>query len=382
MKIGITCYPSVGGSGIIATELGIQLAEIGHEVHFITSNIPFRLNASHPNIHIHQTDINDYSVFKYPPYDITLASKISEVITEYDLEVIHMHYAVPHAVCGILARQMSGRQDVRIVTTLHGTDITVLGHDMSLVNAIRFGIEGSDAVTAVSDSLTRETHELIMPDKSIETIYNFVEESYFNMSGREVIRRQMKERYGIGEHTKILMHTSNFRKIKRIDDIVRTFSIVNKNLDSVLILIGDGPETNSIKQLVKDLDIEGSVILAGQQSDVKSFYMMSDIFLLLSQKESFGLALLEAMHCGSVPIGSNAGGISEVIKDGETGYIVDVGDYNAAAEKIIHLLSNQTIYETMQKQMIDDINVRFHSDVILREYETLYRKLIGDKHHG
>ncbi|AKG74090.1 N-acetyl-alpha-D-glucosaminyl L-malate synthase BshA [Salinicoccus halodurans] len=381
MKIGITCYPSVGGSGIIATELGIQLAEKGHEVHFITSNVPFRLNASHPNIHIHQTDINDYSVFKYPPYDITLASKISEVITEYDLDLIHMHYAVPHAVCGILARQMSGR-DVRIVTTLHGTDITVLGHDMSLVNAIRFGIEGSDAVTAVSDSLTRETHELIKTDKSIDTIYNFVEESYFNMKDRETIRLRMKERYGISEGTKVLMHTSNFRKIKRIDDIVRAFSIVQKNLDSVLVLIGDGPETNSVKQLVKELGIEDSVILAGQQSDVKSFYMMSDIFLLLSQKESFGLALLEAMHCGSVPIGSAAGGISEVIKDGETGYIVDVGDYTAAAENIIELLTDGPLYKTIQQQMLQDINIRFHSDVIVREYEALYQKLVGDTHHG
>lgn len=381
MKIGITCYPSVGGSGIIATELGIQLAEIGHEIHFITSNVPFRLNANHPNIHIHQTDINDYSVFKYPPYDITLASKISEVINEYDLDLIHMHYAVPHAVCGILARQMSGR-DVRIVTTLHGTDITVLGHDMSLVNAIRFGIEGSDAVTAVSDSLAVQTHELIKPDKSIETIYNFVDESYFNMTDREAVRRRMKKRYGINEDTKVLMHTSNFRKIKRIDDIVRAFSIVQQHMNSVLVIVGDGPETNSIKHLIRELDIEDSVILAGQQSDVKSFYMMSDIFLLLSKKESFGLALLEAMHCGAVPIGSAAGGVLEVIKDGETGYIVDVGDYEAAAERTIELLTDKTAYETIQKQMLKDINIRFHSDIIVRQYEALYQRLVGDAPHG
>lgn len=381
MKIGITCYPSVGGSGIIATELGIKLAEKGYEVHFITSNIPFRLNTSHHNIHIHQTDITDYSVFKYPPYDITLASKISEVITEYGLDLIHMHYAVPHAVCGILARQMSGR-DVRIVTTLHGTDITVLGHDMSLVNAIRFGIEGSDAVTAVSDSLTQETHELIAPDKPIETIYNFVDETYFNTAGREETAARMKKRYGIAEDTKVLMHTSNFRKIKRIDDIVRTFSIVQEQMDAVLVLIGDGPETNTIRHLIKELDIESSVILAGQQTDVKSFYMMSDIFLLLSQKESFGLALLEAMHCGSVPIGSTAGGISEVIRDGRTGLIVEVGDYSAAAEKITDLLEDPKRYESMQQQMIDDISIRFRTDVIIEEYEALYKRLIGDMEHG
>lgn len=381
MKIGITCYPSVGGSGIIATELGIQLAERGHEVHFITSNVPFRLNANHPNVHIHQTDINDYSVFRYPPYDITLASKISEVITEYDLDLIHMHYAVPHAICGILARQMSGR-DVSIVTTLHGTDVTVLGHDMALVNAIRFGIEGSDAVTAVSDSLVKQTHELILPDKTISTIYNFVEEKYFNMINRDAVHNQMKERYGIGENTKVLMHTSNFRKIKRIDDIVRAFNIVQQKIDSVLILIGDGPETHSVKKLVKELGIEDSIILAGQQSDVKSYYMMSDIFLLLSQKESFGLALLEAMHCGSVPIGSTAGGITEVIKDGDTGYIVDVGDYEAAAQKIVELLSDTALYHSMQEQMLKDITTRFHSDVIVGEYERLYLSLIGEAQHG
>lgn len=377
MKIGITCYPTVGGSGIIATELGIKMAERGHEVHFITSNMPFRLNTSHPNIHIHQTDINDYSVFKYPPYDITLASKISEVILEHELEVIHMHYAVPHAICGILARQMSGR-DVKIVTTLHGTDITVLGYDLSLVSAIRFGIEGSDTVTAVSDGLKSQTMELINPDKHIETVYNFVEEEQFNISDRDNTKQMMKDRYKITKDVKVLMHTSNFRKIKRIDDIVRAFAIVNQKINSVLVLVGDGPETSRIGLLVKSLGLESSVIFAGQQNDVKSFYKMSDLFLLLSQKESFGLALLEAMHCGAVPIGSSAGGISEVIADGKTGYIVQTEDYEAAAINAITLLTNDELYKKMQNEMLQDINDRFHSDVIVDEYESLYKSLIGD----
>lgn len=381
MKIGITCYPSVGGSGIIATELGIQMAKRGHEVHFITSNVPFRLDANHPNIFIHQTDINDYSVFHYPPYDITLASKISEIIVEYDLEIIHMHYAVPHAICGILARQMSGR-DVGIVTTLHGTDITVLGHDMSLVSAIRFGINGSDIVTAVSESLKEQTQKLIGPDKDIQTIYNFVDEKHFNPTGKEDVMRRMKDRFGISADTRVLMHTSNLRKVKRIEDIIRTFHSVHQSVDSVLVLVGDGPEMNSIRRLVKKLDLEDNVIFAGQQTDVKSFYLMSDIFLLMSEKESFGLALLEAMNCGAVPVGSTAGGISEVIRHEETGYLVEVGDHETAARYIIDILEDETLYRSIQTRMLEDIHDRFHSDVIVGEYEILYTELIEEQKHA
>lgn len=381
MKIGITCYPSVGGSGIIATELGIQMARRGHEVHFITSNVPFRLDANHPNIYIHQTDINDYSVFRYPPYDITLASKISEVIVEYDLDVIHMHYAVPHAVCGILARQMAKR-DVGIVTTLHGTDITVLGYDMSLVSAIRFGINGSDTVTAVSESLKNQTLSLIEPENEIQTVHNFVDESYFNMDGRDRIRSEMKARYEIPQDTKVLMHTSNFRKIKRIDDIVRAFDGVHEKMDSVLVLVGDGPEMNSMRQLVKRLGLQESVIFAGQQTDVRKFYLMSDIFLLMSEKESFGLALLEAMNCGAVPVGTVAGGISEVIQHEKTGYLVDIGDYTGAGAHIIKILEDDALYNQLQARMLEDIRSRFHSDVIVSQYESLYNQLIGEKNNA
>lgn len=381
MKIGITCYPSVGGSGIIATELGIQMARRGHEVHFITSNVPFRLDANHPNIYIHQTDINDYSVFRYPPYDITLASKISEVIVEYDLDVIHMHYAVPHAVCGILARQMAKR-DVGIVTTLHGTDITVLGYDMSLVSAIRFGINGSDTVTAVSESLKNQTLSLIEPENEIQTVHNFVDESYFNMDGRDRIKSEMKARYEIPQDTKVLMHTSNFRKIKRIDDIVRAFDGVHEKMDSVLVLVGDGPEMNSMRQLVKRLGLQESVIFAGQQTDVRKFYLMSDIFLLMSEKESFGLALLEAMNCGAVPVGTVAGGISEVIQHEKTGYLVDIGDYTGAGAHIIKILEDDALYNQLQARMLEDIRSRFHSDVIVSQYESLYNQLIGEKNNA
>lgn len=374
MKIGITCYPGVGGSGIIATELGIQMAQRGHEVHFITSKVPFRLTINHPNIYIHQTDINSYSVFQYPPYDITIASKISEVINYYDLDVIHMHYAVPHAVCGILAKQMSGR-DVKIISTLHGTDITVLGHDMSLTNAIRFGIESSDVTTAVSESLKRDTYSLIEPDKEITTVYNFIDETKFNMTDKQNVRAELKNHYGIHENTKVIMHTSNFRAVKRIEDIIRAFGIASDEVDSVLMLVGDGPEMNRMRQLVQDLGLSGKIIFAGQQTDVVNYYKMSDCFMLLSEQESFGLALLEAMNCGSVPVGSSAGGIREVIQHGKTGYIVDVGDYEDAAGHLIRLLTDSEKYDELQGNMLEDIGTRFKSENIIDQYENLYLSL-------
>lgn len=374
MKIGITCYPGVGGSGIIATELGIQMAKRGHEVHFITSKVPFRLTIDHPNIYVHQTDVNSYSVFQYPPYDITISSKIAEVIKYYDLDVIHMHYAVPHAVCGILAKQMSN-SDVKIITTLHGTDITVLGHDMTLTSAIKFGIESSDITTSVSNSLREDTYHLIKPDKEITTVYNFIDESKFNMNDKEETTADLKARYGIGEETKVIMHTSNFRAIKRIEDIIRAFNIAMTKIDSVLFLVGDGPEMNRMRQLVSELGLTDKVIFAGQQADVVRFYKMSDCFMLLSEQESFGLALLEAMNCGAVPIGSTAGGISEVIQHGETGYIADVGDYAKAAQYLVELLSDDEKYRKIQQRMLSEIESRFKSDNIIDQYENLYFSL-------
>ena len=377
MKIGITCYPSVGGSGVIATELGIQMARRGHEVHFISSSVPFRLEHNYDNIYTHRTEVNDYSVFKYPPYDITLSSKISEVIDRYDLDVIHMHYAIPHAVCGILARQMSKKKDVGIVTTLHGTDITVLGHDMSLVSAIKFGIDHSDIATSVSNSLTEETYQLINPESEIQTVYNFVDETRFNTDERTEIKRKLKEKLNIPESAKVLMHTSNFRKIKNVDDIVRTFHETAKEIDCHLVLVGDGPDMYSIRQLVADLGIEDRVQFSGQQSDVSSYYKLSDAFLLLSAKESFGLAMLEAMYCGAIPVGSTAGGISEVIQHGKTGYVVEIGDYKQAAQHLIKLFNDDALYEEMQANMLKDVKERFNMDSIVTEYENLYTKLLA-----
>ncbi|HCG74510.1 MULTISPECIES: N-acetyl-alpha-D-glucosaminyl L-malate synthase BshA [Staphylococcus] len=371
MKIGITCYPSMGGSGIIATELGIKLAERGHDIHFITSNIPFRIRKPLPNITFHQVEVNQYAVFQYPPYDITLSTKISDVIQEYDLDILHMHYAVPHAVCGILAKQMSGK-DVKIMTTLHGTDITVLGYDHSLKNAIKFGIEESDIVTSVSRSLARQTYEIIDTDKEIVPIYNFVRENEFPTCHNE----ELKESYGIAPEEKVLIHVSNFRKVKRIDTIIETFAKVRERIPSKLILLGDGPELLDMRQKARDLDVEEHVLFLGKQNDVSAFYQLSDLVLLLSEKESFGLTLLEAMKTGVLPIGTNAGGIKEVIKHEETGYIVDIGDSEQAAQYAIRLLEDEALYTEMQSRMLDDIRDRFASELITDQYEHYYQKML------
>ncbi|AMY04762.1 N-acetyl-alpha-D-glucosaminyl L-malate synthase BshA [Staphylococcus condimenti] len=373
MKIGITCYPSMGGSGIIATELGIILAERGHDVHFITSNLPFRIRKPLPNITFHQVEVNQYAVFQYPPYDISLSTKIASVIKEYDLDILHMHYAVPHAICGILGRQMSGK-DVKIMTTLHGTDITVLGYDHSLKDAIKFGIENSDVVTSVSQSLAKQTKEIIGTKKEIEPIYNFVREVDFPTKRND----KLKELYGIDPDEKVLIHVSNFRQVKRIDTILETFKKVHDRIPSKLLLLGDGPELMEMKKLARDLGIQNDVMFLGKQEFVNQFYQMSDLVLLLSEKESFGLTLLEAMKTGVVPIGSTAGGIKEVIKHEETGFVVDIGDSEKASEYAISLLTDNTLYQKIRKNMLKDISERFNSDLIADQYEYYYKQMLED----
>ncbi|MCY1579954.1 N-acetyl-alpha-D-glucosaminyl L-malate synthase BshA [Staphylococcus pettenkoferi] len=372
MKIGITCYPSMGGSGIIATELGIKLAERGHDVHFITSNIPFRIRKPLPNITFHQVEVNQYAVFRYAPYDITLSTKIAEVIDEYDLDILHMHYAVPHAVCGILGRQMAKKKDVKIMTTLHGTDITVLGYDHTLRNGIKFGIEQSNLVTSVSNALAQQTYDIVQPDKDIVTIYNFVRETEFETKHDD----SLKSYYNIQPDEKVLIHVSNFRKVKRIDTIIDTFAKVRAEQPAKLLLLGDGPELMDMKAKAHEMNLQDDILFLGKQDWVSEFYQMADLVLLLSEKESFGLTLLEAMKTGVVPIGSNAGGIKEVIKHGETGYIVDVGDSDAASRYALKLLNNPELYQRLQHNMLADIEQRFGSELITDQYEHYYQQLI------
>ncbi|WP_019156012.1 N-acetyl-alpha-D-glucosaminyl L-malate synthase BshA [Robertmurraya massiliosenegalensis] len=376
LKIGITCYPTVGGSGVIATELGKMLAEKGHEIHFISSSLPFRLNKMYHNIYYHQVEVNQYSVFQYPPYDIALASKMAEVIQRENLDILHVHYAIPHAVCAILAKQMSGR-DIKIVTTLHGTDITILGYDLTLTDAIRFGIEKSDAVTAVSNSLIQQTYDLINPNKQIVPVYNFIDERVY----RRTDSAYLKEEFGIEVNEKVLIHVSNFRAVKRVPDVIKVFAKIAEQTEAKLLLIGDGPEMPFVSKLVDQLKIKDKVLFLGKQDNLEELYSISDLMLLLSEKESFGLVALEAMACGVPCVGTNIGGLPEVIMDGETGYVCELGDIEYIAKKSLNLLTDSALHERFSQAAIATVWERFRADLIVEQYEELYYETIqkGEK---
>jgi L-malate glycosyltransferase len=372
LKIGITCYPTVGGSGVVATELGKLLAEKGHEIHFISSSLPFRLKKMYHNIFSHEVEVNQYSVFQYPPYDIALASKIAEVAVLENLDVLHVHYAIPHAVCAILARQMSGK-DLKIVTTLHGTDITVLGYDPSLTDAIRFGIEKSDYVTAVSKSLISQTHELIKPKKDIDCVYNFIDTRVNKRTDSSELRKE----YGILPHEKVIIHVSNFRPVKRVPDVIKAFAGIAEQMPAKLLLVGDGPEMKTVCNLAGELGIRDRILLLGKQERVEELYSLSDLMLLLSEKESFGLVALEAMACGVPCIGTNVGGIPEVIVDGETGYICELGDIKSITDKAVHILSNMELHRKFAVNSMELAERKFSAEQIVAEYENIYYQLVG-----
>ncbi|MBD8025203.1 N-acetyl-alpha-D-glucosaminyl L-malate synthase BshA [Ureibacillus sp. Re31] len=372
LKIGITCYPTVGGSGVLATELGKMLAERGHEIHFITSSVPFRLKKIYPNVFFHEVEVSNYSVFQYSPYDIALASKMADVIKEEKLDVLHVHYAIPHAVCAVLAREMSG-ENIGIVTTLHGTDISVLGQDSTLAQAIRYGINKSDIVTAVSNSLKEQTYELIGTTKEIETVYNFVDESVF----RPIDSSHLKEQFGIRPDERIMIHVSNFRKIKNLPDIINVFFKVREQMPAKLLLVGDGPEKQRVMDLVKLSPYKQDVLFLGKQENVAELFGISDLKLLMSEKESFGLVLLEAMACGVPGIGTNIGGIPEVIDHGENGYLVELGDVEQAAHYAIDLLQDEEKLMMFREAAINTVQTKFLAKPIIDHYEQLYERLVA-----
>lgn len=368
-KIGITCYPTIGGSGIIATELGKMLAERGYEVHFITSSLPFRLDCIHPDIYYHEVEMSHYPVFQYPPYDLALAAKMAEVIDREKLDVLHVHYAMPHAISAILAKDIADH-DVKIVTTLHGTDITVLGIDQTFKRMIRYAIEKSDCVTAVSHSLVKETKKQLQAFKDIDVIYNFVNEEEYYKKDREFV----KEEYGIQADEKVVIHISNFRKVKRIQDVIYTFYYIKKEVASKLILVGDGPSMQTAIHLVEELHIEEDVLFLGKQKNISDLLSISDLKLLMSAKESFGLVLLEAMACEVATIGTNVGGIPEVIVHGETGYIVNLGDVKQAAKYSVELLQDERKLKEMKQKALERAQTIFHSDEIVKQYIHVYEQ--------
>lgn len=372
LKVGVICYPSLGGSGVVATELGIMMAERGHEMHYITSSKPFRFLDVHPNIHFHEVTIDEYAVFKYPPYDIALANRIAQVIESEKLDLLHVHYAVPHAVAAALGKDMA-KSAIGIITTLHGTDVTILGHDPGLRNTLAYGINKSDITTAVSESLRLETMELIEPDNEIVTIYNFIDEKKY----QPVDPGSLKSELGIPAEDKVVIHISNFRKVKRIQDVVESFRRILKTVDATLLLVGEGPEEFEMKELVEELGLNDKVIFCGKRDDLPQILAISDLMLHLSEKEAFGLVLLEALACGVTSIATNTGGIPEVIEDEVNGYIVEIGDIDAVVEKAIRILKDDELRKLFNTNGLRAAKEKFHSSNIVVEYEELYYKVAG-----
>jgi len=371
LKIGITCYPSLGGSGVVATELGKLLAEKGHEVHFIAHGVPFRLGNYQKNVYYHEVEVNDYYIFKYPPYDLSLASKMAQIAKLENLDVLHVHYAVPHAVCAFLAKQMIGDR-LKVITTLHGTDITVLGYDESLSDLIRLGIEQSDAVTAVSNDLIRETRELLNVEKPIDLVYNFVDKRVYYPRDVAALRRDFAK-----PDEKLLIHISNFRPVKRVSDVIDVFARVNRRIPSRLLLVGEGPELSKIICKVTQMGLTDRVIFCGKQNDVAQVISLADIMLLPSEKESFGLVALEAMACGVPTVASNAGGIPELITHGETGFLAPIGDTEQMAEYAIRLLNEPALYSAVSKKCLERATTQFCSERIMAQYERIYYRVLG-----
>jgi N-acetyl-alpha-D-glucosaminyl L-malate synthase BshA len=376
MKIGITCYPTYGGSGVVATELGMELAERGHEIHFISYAQPIRLNAPHPNIHYHEVEVSRYPLFDYPPYDLALATRMAEVSELYDLDLLHVHYAIPHSVSALLARSMlaakpRGRR-LPFVTTLHGTDITLVGLDRSYLPIVRFSIEESDGVTAISNYLRERTLREFDIRNQIEVIYNFVNcDVYLRDKGAAQRRLEFAPN---GE--RILVHLSNFRPVKRITDAIEIFDRVRKRVPAKLLMIGDGPDRSRAEWLAVSKGVHDDVIFLGKQDDVHEKLALADIMLMPSELESFGLAALEAMACEVVPIATRVGGVPEVIEHGVSGYMADVSDVETMARYAIELLTQDSRLKEMSKAARQAAQSRFCASKIVPQYEEFYRRIV------
>jgi len=374
MKVGIVCYPTHGGSGVVASELAIGLAKKGHEIHIVSYAPPFRLRSFHQNIFIHEVGIASYPLFKYPPYALGLATKLVELVEAYDLELIHAHYAVPHAASAYLAKQILNSQLIKIITTLHGTDITLVGADQSFRRVIKFTIEKSDGVTAVSDYLKQQTIREFDIQREIRVIHNFIDPV------RPAQLRSQCNRESYAPHgEKILIHASNFRPVKRVGDVVRIFAEVHARIPAKLILIGDGPERPFIQQLIKDLKLSADVYFLGEQDHLEPLFFCADLFLLPSEQESFGLTALEAMNCSVPVIATETGGLPEVITHGETGYLYPVGEIKKMAEKSIELLSSPEKHELFKQQARRRATQSFNADQIIPQYEAFYEEILRAK---
>ena len=374
MKIGITCYPTYGGSGAVATELGIALAHRGHEIHFITYQQPFRLPAFLPRIYFHEVDVGRYPLFEYPPYDLALAVRMHEVVLAHRLDLLHVHYAIPHATSAWMAREMlaEARPDIKVLTTLHGTDITIVGQDPSFHAITKFSIEKSNGLSAVSKYLRDETQSVFGCSACrIEVIPNFIDPAVYERSRYEP---QLREQVN-GD--KVLMHISNFRAVKRVRDVVGIYARVAKEVSSVLVMVGDGPERIDAEQEARRLGVQDRVFFLGKLDSVAPLLASADLFLLPSQSESFGLSALEALATGVPVVGTRAGGLSEVVRDGETGALCAVGDVEAMSAAAIRLLTDDALWHSVSTRAAADARARFSLEQVVAQYEAFYVDVLG-----
>ena len=377
MKIGVVCYPTYGGSGVVATELGLGLAKRGHQIHFITYRRPVRLPTFHENIFFHEVTGEDYPLFEYPPYDTALTSKLVDVVKYENLDILHVHYAIPHATVAYMAKKIllqDGRY-IPVVTTLHGTDITLVGSNSAFAPVVEFSINKSDGVTAVSNHLREQTLREFNVQNEIKVIYNFIDFERFRKLNKDHFKKAIAPN---GE--RILVHTSNFRKVKRIDDIICMFKIVNEVIPSKLLLIGDGPERQRLEDLTRQKGMHNDVRFLGKQNAVEELLAVSDLFIMPSENESFGLAALEAMACELPVISSNSGGLPELNLDGVTGFTSDVGDVADMAANAIKILSDEVLLQTFRNNALLRAQ-EFDIQVIAPQYEAYYEQVIRDSVH-
>jgi L-malate glycosyltransferase len=377
MKIGITCYPVIGGSGIVATELGMALAARGHQVHFISYALPYRLDRFRENVFFHEVEISSYPLFKYPPYTLSLAAKMADVVCRWKLDLLHVHYAIPHAPAAFLAKQIAKDCRIKVITTLHGTDVTLVGTERSFFDITKFSLAESDGLTAVSESIKKQTVEVFGIEKPIEVIHNFVNTEIFKPD----LTRCPRSSFTQDDH-KIVMHLSNFRPVKRTADVIEIFRRIHEQVRSKLVLIGDGPDLPLVEHLAKQSRIDNDVVFLGSQDSVESILPAADLFLLPSQTESFGLAALEAMSCGAPVVASRTGGLPEVVTHGVDGFLYDVGDVESMGRVSAELLKDENALRRMKLAARQTAISRFASDLLVRKYEDYYLSIITQKGIG
>src|SRR5262252_1095129 len=370
MKIGITCYPTYGGSGVVATELGKELANRGHDVHFISYALPIRLTMTE-HVYFHEVEVLSYPLFEYPPYDLVLATKMAEVMTRFDLDILHVHYAIPHSISAYLAKMMLKDRVVPFVTTLHGTDITLVGNDRSYLPITRFGIEQSDAVTAVSQYLQQRTVQEFQIERAVEVVPNFVDCNVYGPAKDRGLRQKIA-----ADDESILTHISNFRPVKRVEDVVSVFAQVRQHHKARLLMVGDGPERPKAEWLARTHGVADDVIFVGKQNDMSQFLAISDVLLLPSELESFGLVALEAMACEVPVIATRVGGIPEVVRHDIDGFLYSVGDINSMADGCLLILQNLTTREALGKAGRERATREYCASKIVLQYEDLYRRTI------